>query len=120
MARRAHRYYARKNPMTNTEIALLVGGVGILGFGIWYAISSRAAAVAGTQAAILQQGTAGAGTPTLAQVNAASGQAPLPGGWGAPQGSDVGSYAQWNQGQFQTAQGGTQQPTAAAAFNPSS
>jgi hypothetical protein len=72
MARRAHRYYARKNPMTNTEIALLVGGVGILGFGIWYAISSRAAAVAGTQAAILQQGVPTSGQTALAQVQQAA------------------------------------------------
>jgi hypothetical protein len=52
---RRTRRYRRKNPLSSTETAFIVGGVGILGFGIWYLVSTKNAAVANAQLQAFQQ-----------------------------------------------------------------
>jgi hypothetical protein len=77
--------YYRKNPLDDTE--LIVGGlvvaavIGIGGFFIYQHFQTQAAAAALPSAASLNQG--------LIAANAASGQAPMPGGTGAPEASQV-------------------------------
>jgi hypothetical protein len=101
MRAKSRRYY-RRNPLTTTE--LVVGGL-------------VTAAVVGVGGYILYQYFQNQAQNTqLAQLNAASGQAPLPGGTGAPTATQLATtQAAQNQTAFQGAQGavapGTPAPT---------
>lgn len=85
MARRhTHHTYRRPNPLTTAE--MIIGGLvaaGVLGVGgyLIYQHNQASAAAAANSPAALNAG--------LIAANAASGQAPLPGGTGAPEANQV-------------------------------
>jgi hypothetical protein len=90
----------RKNPLTTTEF--VIGGL-------------VTAAVVGTGFYVLYNYFNNPAN-NLAQVNAATGQAPLPGGTGAPTASQIGVWAAQNQGALAQAQGGQPAPTTGTTY----